>query len=165
MRFSRYHRNSGGSRVSLAILATIVGVIVFVGVVPAGSFTLADLPRTAGTDVVGDVDGTLGLDVAASVQQNRIERLVDVTNNLGRTVTVTITVTNSNRHDLYVDGTNHGSTATFSLGDGATQQVDVEAHARENQVVFDVTATTTGLSVTANGRSTDVTGGGQGGGG
>lgn len=155
---ARYRRTRGWPR--LTGLA-VVGLLALVAVAsPAASFTLADHPRVAGSDVVTDVDGTLGLDVAASVTANRIERLVDVENRLGTAVTVTVTVTNTDRHDLYVDGTNHGTQATFTLADGAIQRVDVEAHASVGSVDFDVSASAVGLSVTATGRSASVTSGG-----
>ena len=145
------------------VLVAVLGAVAGAG--PAASVTLADLPRATGSDVVDDVDGALGLDVAASVTANRIERLVDVGNQLGTSVTVTVTVTNTDRHDLYVDGTNHGTQATFVLADGATQRVDVEAHASVDTVVFDVSASSAGLSVRAPGRSAGVTGGAPPGGG
>lgn len=152
----RYHRGGRGGRRGSALLTLVLAIAVLVSAVPAGSFTLGNLPRATGTDVVADVDGTLGLDVAASVQKKTLVRLLTVTNGLGATVTVTVTVTNDNRHDLYVDGANHGTQATFSLAAGASQQVDVEAHASQNEVVFDVTAAGTSVTVTANGRSSTV---------
>lgn len=152
----RYRRPGGGGAGSPRLLAVALVVAVLAMAAPAGSFTLGELSRASGSNVVDDIDGTLGLDVAASVQKKTIDRLVTVTNSLGVTVSVTVTVTNDNRHDLYLNGTNHGSQVTFTLADGASQQVDVEAHPSQNQVVFDVTATATSVDVIANGRSASV---------
>lgn len=150
----RGRRSPGGRR--LASVAAVLALGLLASAVPAASFTLGHHPRPAGSDVVADVDGTAGLDVAASVRAKQIERLVDVTNRLGVSVTVTVTVTNNDRHDLYVAGTNHGTQATFALADGATQSVDVEADPTVESVVFDVSATAPGLSVTAAGRTAAV---------
>lgn len=152
----RYGRTGRAASLSPKLLAVLLGVAVLASAVPAGSFTTGNHPRATNSNVVDDIDGTLGLDVAASVDKRTISRLVTVTNNLGVTVTVTVTVTNSNQHDLYLGGTNVGSQATFSLADGASQQVDVDAHPSQNLVVFDVSATATDITVTANGRSSTV---------
>lgn len=154
---SRTRRGGRGGGVGPTAIVLLVAVAVLAMAGPAGSFTLGTLPRSGGSDVVADVDGTLGLDVAASVQKrDQTARLVTVTNQLGVSVTVTVTVTNSNRHDLYLGGTNYGSQATFSLADGTSQRVNVDAHPREASVVFDVGATGTGITVNANGRSSTV---------
>lgn len=156
MRLGRYARHGGGGARGPKLLAVVLVVAVIATAIPAGSFTLGVLPRGAGSDVVADIDGTFGLDVAPSVQKKSVTRLVTVTNNLGSAVTVTVTVTNDNRHVLYLNGVNQGSATTFSLAAGASQQVDVEAHPSQNLVVFDVSAAGTGLTVTANGRSSTV---------
>lgn len=158
----RYRR--GGLRSRTGLVALVLVVVVVTSAVPAGSFTVGSLPRASGTDVVADIDGTLGLDVATSVRQKKINELVTVTNRLGVSVSVTVTVTNSNQHVLYLNGVQQGTQATFTLANGASQRVDVEAHSSQDLVVFDVTATATDITVTANGRSVQVTGGGGGGG-
>lgn len=154
----RRRRRVAGAR--LSALAVVLAAVVVAGATPATSFTFAHQPRPAGAPVVADADGAFGLDVAASVQANQVDRLLDATNRLGVAVTVTVTVTNTDRHDLYVGGTNHGDQASFTLADAASQRVDVEAHASVNEVVVDVTASAAGVSVVAIGRSATVTSGG-----
>lgn len=150
----RYRRETGSWGPRIVVLGIAIAMVVMA--LPAGSITLGAHPRSAGADVVVDTDGTLGLDVANTVSHLTVSRLVTVTNSLGVSVTVTVTVTNSNKHDLYLGGTNHGSSLSFGLADGASQQVDVDAHPSEDLVVFDVSASATGVSVTANGRSASV---------
>lgn len=157
----RYARKGLGGRPGL--LSIVLALAVLATAVPAASFTLGTHPRPASSNVVDDIDGTLGLDVATSVRQKRVQRLVTVTNRLGVSVSVTVAVTNSNQHVLYLDGVEQGTQATFTLADGASQQVDVEAHSSEDFVVFDVTASAADVTVNANGRSVEVTGGNGGG--
>jgi hypothetical protein len=87
---------------------------------------------------------------------------VNVTNNLGREVTVTVTIRNdsTSKGDLVVDGTNRGNETSISLADGATETVRVEvpddSSLTDEVLYFHVTATDPGLEVTANNRSVPI---------
>lgn len=144
-----------------------VTALVVVGAVlsgiPAASFTSADLTRGSSATVVDDPTGVLSLDVAASVQKNNRERLVDVTNNLGKTVSVTVTLQDGSQGDLYIgSGDTTGSdSVTFNLADGATQTIEVQTTGNPNtDMYFDVTATATAIDITMNNRFTTIQGGG-----
>lgn len=157
-------RRQSGSRLSWGLLAIGVFAVLVYGLTPAGLATTGQLEREATVDVAADDYGVLALDVAQSVRNNRIDPLVNVTNNYELSVSVTVTLQNGNDGDLYLDGTNVGDEATFTLGSGNLQTVEFEADTSAGSTVyFDVTGSAADLDVTALDRTTNVKSPGGGG--
>lgn len=145
--------------IALIVLASIM-------VAPAASYTNSSLDRTASNDVVDDPTGAVGLNVAESVNANSIEPLVEVTNNFGFDLAVTVALQNPDDGDLYLDGTNVGDQHTFTVMAGDFRTIDIEATnqaGQQWQVYFDVTASTNGFTFSANDRFTEAQKGGGGG--
>lgn len=150
---SRYRRGGGGRRYLLVVLAVLVAT----AAVPSSSFTTGSLDRGGDIDVVDDPSGVVGLDVAPGVTNGSVDPLVNVTNNFGRTVTVTVTLQDGSDGDLYVDGTNVGDEASVTLDPGQRQQIDVKATSGAgSDLAFDGTAAVTGFSGELPDRSTTV---------
>jgi hypothetical protein len=137
-------------------------VLVLGATLPAASFTEGHAPRGSDVAVASDENAALRLDTASAVYINETSDLVNVTNNLGREVTVTVTIRNdsTSKGDLVVDGTNRGNETSISLADGATETVRVEvpddSSLTDEVLYFHVTATDPGLEVTANNRSVPI---------
>lgn len=146
--------------IALIVLASIM-------VAPAASYTSSSLDRSASNDVVDDPTGAVGLDVAESVRANSVEPLVEVTNNFGFDLSVTVALQNPDDGVLYLDGDDFGDQHTFTVpaGDIRTIDIDVSNQAGQQwQVYFDVTASANGFTFSANDRFTEAQKGGGGGG-
>lgn len=152
------------SRLPLWVLAAgVFGVLVF-GLTPAGLATTGQFDRDATADVVMDDNGVLALDVAPSVRKNQVDPLVNVTNNYGVAVSVTVALQDGSDGDLYLDGANVGDQATFTLSAGTVQTVDIMVDTPPGSTVsFDVTGSGTDLEVTALNRETTAESSGGGG--
>lgn len=159
MRSSRLGTDQTALVVACWLVIALVG---WQGVVASG-FTSADATRHSTAAVVSDDAGAHGLAVNDSVRVNATDRLVTVTNNLGREVTVVVDLDPDSQDvgDLVVDGSNTGDTATFVLpvGDSKRISIDVpdDSSLDGRDAVFDVTADDTGLWVNASNRSVPVT--------
>lgn len=148
-------------------IVTACGVLVVVVAVlgaglPAASFTYGEVPRTSDVDVVSDERAALALDTASEVTINDTSKLVTVTNQLGRGVTVTVTLRSDSADvgDIVVDGTNHGSETSFSLARGANETVRIkipdDSSLTDDVVYFHVKASAPGLAANARDRSAPV---------
>lgn len=147
--------------------AAVIGLLLLLALVavPAASMTQAVLGRSAASDVVDDPSGAVGLDVADAVTKNSVDPLVNVTNNFGVDLSVTVTLQDGSDGDLYLDGTNVGDQVTFTVVSGDTRTVDIEAaNSAGPQIYFDVSASSSGIDFEAANRHTDVNGGNSGGG-
>lgn len=129
----------------------------------ASGFTSADNSRPAGVDVVADDTGAHRLVVNDAVSVNATDRLVTVTNHLGREVTVVVALDADSRDvgDLVVDGASTGDSATFVLAAGDSERIFLDVPDDDSldgrTVRFDVTADDTGFWVNASNRSVPVT--------
>ena len=142
-------------------LLLVTGAAVYGGF-SASAFSTGDVDRTAAADVTTDDSGACSIDAATAVHANSTERLVAVTNHLGRPVSVTVTLRDDSTHigELVVDGSHTGDTASFDLSMGETQSVDIDVPDDDSLVgeeaFFHVEATDSGLDVAATDRSVPV---------
>jgi len=146
-------------------VALVVSIAVLLGatVLPAGSFTTAEVNRGVTASVVDDSNAIHNLAVASSVTIGQTSRLVTVTNDLGRDVSVEVALRadSTDKGDLVVDGTNVGDSYTFSLATGTSREIDIavvsDSTLDGQQIYFGVNATATGLTVTAPDRDVSMT--------
>lgn len=147
------------------MLAIAAGVAVWSLGVPATAYTSADVGRDATADVVADEKGALGLNTSGSVATGQVSDLFTLTNRLGATANVTVTLASGSTGagDLVVGGTDEGDEATFDLLQGNSQTVEFDTACDDSLVGTDVTytvnASTGGVEGVAT-RSANVTDGG-----
>ncbi|MBX0323018.1 hypothetical protein EGH21_08260 [Halomicroarcula sp. F13] len=138
-------------------------VLVGATVLPAASFTTAEVGRGATISVVDDSNAIHNLAVASSATIGQTSRLVTVTNDLGTDVSVEIALRadSTDKGDLVVDGTSVGDSYTFSLATGTSREIDIDVVSDSTldgeQIYFGVNATGTGLTVTAPDRNVSLT--------
>lgn len=160
-------RRPRSPRESRSRLLTVCGVVLVVVVVvgatlPAASFTSGYADRGSAVSVASDDNAVLRLDTASEVTINGTSDLVNVTNGLGQTVTLTVSIRSDStgEGDLVVDGTNYGDEVSLSLADGATETIRVEvpddSTLTDEVLYFHVKASDPGLEVTANNRSVPI---------
>ena len=89
------------------------------------SFDSAVLERQASLEVVGDTSALVGLDKTGELTAGSEGPLVSVTDNANKSVTVTLTLEQSNLGELS-DGTEKGETLSFGLDSGNTQDVTID---------------------------------------
>ena len=159
----RRRRRGGRWLSTTAVVAVVLLAAAFgSGHVASSSFSTGDASRGSGLDVAEDESGAHALDVAAAVHINATDPLVNVTNHLGRPVTITVSLRSDSTHigDLVVDGVTAGDTAEFTLAEGATETVSIDipddSNLTDETVYFDVDASDTGLAVAAPNRSAPV---------
>lgn len=163
------HRRRGG-RTSRLVVGLIVLLVVGGTILPilpltqsSSAFSSASYERGSSVPVAADETAVLALDEASAVSAGNTSRLVNVTNNFGRPVTVEVRLRAQSQDDadLVVDGTNVGDTASFRLDAGASQQVDAAVKSSTNltdsTVFFDTSATATGVKATVTNRSVPIT--------
>jgi len=132
------------------------------GGVHSAAFSTATADRGSSVDVTSDEVGAHTLDVAGSVHVNSTEPLVNVTNRLGRSTTVTVTLADNSTHlgDIVVDGVDESDQASFSLATGDTKRVDLDVSDDSSlvgeTVYFHVNASGTGLDVSAPARRVPI---------
>lgn len=163
-------RRGGETGVQAVLLGVAIVLALAATAPPSESFTTANYDRHEVIDVVQDSQGVLGLEKSATVTRNTNDSLLNLTNRVGRDVTVTVALQDPTQGTLRVDtdgdGTyeQEGGSVTFSLLDGARQRVDLDSGENPNTVIpYDVSSTAPGVSVTAPGRQTETTGGNGGG--
>ena len=148
----------------MTVLLAVALVVVWIGGggISAVSFTAGDVQRSAAADVTSDPLGAHAIDAASAVSVNATDPLANVTNRLGRGVTVTVRLRDDSTHvgDLVVDGTTVGNEATFALAQGATETVSIavpdDSSLATESVYFHVNATASGIDVSAPGRRVEV---------
>lgn len=153
----------GTSQTALVVACWLVVALAgWQGVVASG-YTSGDATRGSTAAVVEDDVGAHGLALNDSVRVNATDRLVTVTNDLGREVTVVVDLDPDSQDvgELVVDGSSTGDTATFVLPAGDSKRVNIDVPDDSSldgrDVVFDVTADDPGLWVNASNRSVPVT--------
>lgn len=162
-RRSRERAGSYGSLTHVCGLLLVGALIVGVSL-PSASFSRAEVPRGAVVGVTADENGALGLDRAQAVYINDTSALVNVTNHLGRDVTITVALRTDSTHigDLVVDDREHGEEASFTLTRGATKSVEMSvpdnSSLTDEVVYFDVTASEPGLTAKSPDREVPVNG-------
>lgn len=111
-----------------AFVTVSVAVLVVASMLPAGSFTTATVERNSTIDVVDDATAIIGLDVASTVTTGSTDPLVSVTNNVDRTLEVTVRLDPAvtDIGDLVVGGVDHGDAATFTLSPDSNETVSVD---------------------------------------
>lgn len=162
----RSRRRSGrrSTRVVVALLGAAVVAAFVGGPLASGATDAGALGRGTGSNVTDDASGAHALDVATAVHVNATDPLVNVTNRLGRTVTVTVELRDDSTDvgDLVVDGTTRGNATSFTLSAGATETVEIsipdDGSLVGRTVYFHANASDPGLDVTATDRNAPVEG-------
>lgn len=158
-------RGSRGSHTGFAlILSGLLVLLVAAGSGGLGtaSFSTSDAPRSGSVDVVSDQTAALSLEVASSVHINSTDPLVTVTNQMGRSITVTVELRDDSTHigDLVLDGTTEGDTTTFTLAETNSQTVDIsvenDTSLTSERVYFHVYGSASGLEASAPDRNAEV---------
>lgn len=158
-------RGSKGSTPGLATLLSsllVVAIVLGGGAMGTASFSAGETPRGSSVDVTGDKQAALSLDTATSVQVNSTDPLVNVTNQLGQDVTVTVALRadSTEKGELVLDGARVGNSTSFSLAQGATQTVEIavanDTSLAGGSIFFRVDASASGIDVAAPDRETQV---------
>lgn len=155
-------RRSGGTRRWAVCLLAVAGFLAATTVLPAASFDTGEVGRESGLDVADDDGAVQSLDTVTSVRVGETDPLTNVTNNFGRSVTVTVSLRDDATHlgDLVVDGVVVGNRTSFTLDAGATERVSLavpDDGSLSGEVVhFHVEASATGLSVRTQDRSVTI---------
>lgn len=137
---TKKRRSTDRHRVVLVVLmALTIGALV----IPASSYTTAELCRSGSIDVAADLDGLLTLDIADAVCAGETDRLVTITNGFDREVTVTVILTTD--------------TATFDSGDSKTTPLSIDETAEFDVTVDDAAGDTVAFSVEADGTGLSAT--------
>lgn len=164
MRRSRRSRRRGNhtnwGRIAVGLVC--IGLLVTGSSLATLSYSAGHVPRESSLNVVSDDVAVHTLDTAQAVHINRTSSLVNVTNNLGKELSVTVTLRNDSTQigDLVVDGQNYGNQASFTLAKDATETVQIKipdgSSLTDEVVYFHVNATAPGLTAKAPSRSVPV---------
>lgn len=163
-RRSRRRGRRAGRTVGLLALLLVMGFVAGAGGVHSAAFSTAAGDRASSVDVTTDDSGAHTLDTAGSVHVNSTEPMVNVTNRLGRSTTVTVSLADNSTHmgDIVVDGVNESDQASFSLSSGDTKRVKLDVPDDSSlvgeTVYFHVNASDEGLEVSAPDRSVPIEG-------
>lgn len=157
-------RTRTGSRWRVLTIALIATVLVLGSIGPPTiAFEAGTADRSSSIGVVDDLDGAHGLNVTSELEEGSENCLVDVTNRLGQSVTVTVSLRDdSTEHGTLnvslVDESNSGDTVQFDLADGDTQTVkmDVGTGMAGNTTYFHVNASGSGVYAETKNRSAPI---------
>lgn len=140
-------RNGGGSWALLLVVGVAIGLLVsgFVAA-PSVAFTTGSVDRGAAAPVVDDTGGFLGIDVTDSVRAGGEDRLVTVTNQLNRTLTV----------DVSASAALSNSRATLGPGDSITTAASVSCESPQSELTVTISANANGQFSGRATRSTTV---------
>lgn len=163
-RSRRRSRGRGRGRTGLGSTALVVALVVFVASgVPGLAVTQGAVDRNSAVDVVDDLDGAQKLNVASELQEGSESCLVEITNNLGQDVTVTVTLAENskvygNLNVSLADSVLSGDSVEFDLAVGDTQTVKMEANSGTagNTTYFHVSSTGTGIYAETRDRSAPI---------
>lgn len=151
------------SRRVLPLTVVLLVVLTFgASVLPAASYSAANVDRGLSAGVADDSDAVLGLTIVENVTVGTTTRLVVVTNNLGSDATVTVSLASDSaaKGDLSANGQT-GDELSVALAAGNSLTVDVtvanESANVGTDLVFHVTADGVGISATVDGRRTTIT--------
>lgn len=160
-------RRRGSRRLPLALIVAVSLALwaAFAGGagIHAGALSTGAADRSSSVAVSADSESVHGIDAAGAVHVNTTQPLVNVTNRMGRPVTVTISLQpeSTDIGDLVLGGT-HADSIDVALAAGDTVTVDLavrdDATLVGRTVHFDVNAAASGLSVAATNRTVPVEG-------
>lgn len=149
-------------RVLPLTVALLVVLALGASVLPAASYSAANVDRGLSAGVADDPNAMVGLTITENVTVGTTEQLVVVTNGLGTDATVTVSLASGSmsKGNLSANGAT-GDELSFTLAAGGSQTVDV-AVANESanvgtDLVFHVTAAGSGVTATVDGRRTTIT--------
>jgi len=111
--------------IGLAVAALVAGFVI----APSAAFTTGSVDRGTTVTVADDADGLLGIDVAGSVRAGSEDRLVTVTNNLDRSLTVTVSSTAALSNDR----------ATLAPGESLSTRATVSCESPPSRLQLTVT--------------------------
>lgn len=154
-------RRRGGRPWHVTLALALVAVAVLGSFVPATSFTTGTVDRGSSVDIVADSDAVLALDISTGLQAGSTQLLVNVSNYLGQSVSVTISLDDGSEGDLVVGGTNEGDSTTVDLAQNGSQEIDIDVPCdvpAGETVAFSFDVSGNDLAV-STGRSADVTDG------
>lgn len=161
-RSRRRGRRTGWTKGLVVLL--VMGFVASMGGAHSAAFSTATTDRAASANVTTDESGAHTLDIAGSVHINATDPMVNVTNRLGDSVTITVTLTENStaKGDLVVDGVNESDQASFSLSTGDTKRVELDVPDDSSlvgeTVYFHVNASGGGIDVSAPDRSVPIDG-------
>ena len=140
-------RNGSNSRALFLVVGLAVGLLVagFV-VAPSAAFTTGSIDRGTAAPVVNDSEGFFGIDMAGGLQAGTEGRLVTVTNNLNRTLTV----------DVSASASLSNSQATLAPGDSLTTAATISCESPPSDLAVTLSASTNGQFSGLATRSTPV---------
>lgn len=163
-RTQRRRTNRVQTVVSVALLLLVLSFAFGAGWGATASFTTGRQSRAGAVDVTADETAAFGLGIADSVHINSTDPLVNVTNELGQSVTVSVTLDSESEHigDLVVDGNTVGNSTSFELAEAQTETVSIEIPDDDTltseTVYFSASGSGSGLTVSAKNRSVPVNG-------
>lgn len=147
MRRRRRRRGRSTTRRRLLLAA---GAAVGGGALLSGSeaYTSAVLSRASGFGVSADDSAVVGLYVYSSVEWNNRDPMVDVTNNAGRPLDVTVSLDTCSDGTVYLAGSSGCSATATNVGAGNSVTAELDADVYGQDVPFTVTATGDGFEAT-----------------
>lgn len=124
-----------------------------------GAFSATTANRGTNVTVASDeANALVGLVVADHVQRNSRETLVEVTNNVGVDLSVTVSLDACTQGTLFGPGGEGPCSVTFSLPTGGTETVEVESDVKDTTISFTTSASAQEFSFEAV-RQTDAVAG------
>jgi len=127
----------------------------------ATSETLGFSNVTAGRGVsietADDANALLGLTVSDPVKKNNREPLVDIENNTGETISVTVSLDDCTQSKTLYDSDESGCSVNLTIDPGLIKTVDIKADVAET-IPFTITASSSDLSFEATRETTAQTG-------
>lgn len=122
-----------------------------------GAFTSIDATRSTNISAASDpANAFVGLQIHDPVQKNNQETLVDVENNTGQTIDVTVSLDDCTQGTLS-DSDQSGCSVTLTLSPGVLRSVDIEASVAET-IPFSISASSPDFSLDATRQTTAETG-------
>ena len=121
----RRSRGGGPSKGKGLLLLGLVVLLVMGTAPPVLSFDSATVERHSSINVTNDGDAIVGLVTTDGLTAGTEGPLVNTTNAVGSSVTVTLTLQNQSKGDL-INGTARGDVLEFGLGTGATENASID---------------------------------------
>ena len=153
-------RSRTGGDATLVVLC-VVALLIVQGPLGLGAFGAGVVERSPHLSVVDDRNG--GMDIYPHHAMNSGETctLVDLTNNVGSNLTVTVSLREDSQSygNLTLGNGNEGNETTFQLDAGASQRVGIELDSSipdGTSVYFHVNATGDPVSIVATDRHSTV---------
>ena len=120
----------------------------------SGAFSEVSADRGVSVDVASGSNALVGIVGQGPVQKNQRDPMVEFTNNLSETVSITVALDNCGDGTLYDNEGGSGCSVTLTLDSGNTQTVDLESSVA-GTITYSVSANATGFSLDTSG-SVDV---------